>query len=42
MPALIEYPYGQGKVIAGTMFSDYGYGANQSAQDEQRPASKVV
>jgi hypothetical protein len=30
MPALIQYKYGSGTVIAGTMFSDWGYGNKKS------------
>ncbi|MFA6094072.1 MAG: hypothetical protein WC986_14125 [Elusimicrobiota bacterium] len=42
MPALIEYPYGKGKVITGGMFSDYGYGTSQMADDEKRLARDIV
>ncbi|MFA6579158.1 MAG: Ig-like domain-containing protein, partial [Elusimicrobiota bacterium] len=42
MPALIEYPYGAGRVIAGAMFSDFGYGVGQSAQDEQKLVRDIV
>lgn len=31
MPALISYPYSKGRVIAGTMFTDWAYGMNSAS-----------
>ncbi len=35
MPCLIEYPYGRGKVMASTLYSDYAYGHEQLTADER-------
>ncbi|MBN1824340.1 MAG: amidase domain-containing protein [Endomicrobiales bacterium] len=42
MPALLEYPYGSGKVIAGTMFSDWGYGHGQCSTEEGALVRDIV
>jgi sugar lactone lactonase YvrE len=34
MPALLTYPYGNGKVVATTMFSDWAYGAGGASSEE--------
>ncbi|MEW6427758.1 MAG: PKD domain-containing protein [Thermodesulfobacteriota bacterium] len=35
MPMLVEYPLGRGKVLASTLFSDYGHLSNQINDDEK-------
>ncbi|MEK7813120.1 MAG: hypothetical protein AAB296_05105, partial [Candidatus Desantisbacteria bacterium] len=34
MPCMLMYPYGKGYVIASTLFSDWGYGHNQTSNQE--------
>ncbi|MCU0798778.1 MAG: PKD domain-containing protein [Candidatus Thermoplasmatota archaeon] len=34
MPALLSYPYGNGKVVASTLFSDWAYGAGGASSEE--------
>jgi len=34
MPCMISYPYDKGYVIASTLFSDWGYGHNQTSKAE--------
>ncbi|NLG84503.1 MAG: PQQ-binding-like beta-propeller repeat protein, partial [Firmicutes bacterium] len=35
-PALISYPYGQGRVIVSTYYTDFAYGHSQLNEDERR------
>ncbi|MHB9154754.1 MAG: hypothetical protein ACYC5N_03550, partial [Endomicrobiales bacterium] len=42
MPALLEYSYGKGKVIAGTLFSDWGYSRNQCSVNESRLIADII
>ncbi len=35
MPAMLTYPFGEGRVIASTLFSDWSYGMNQASEDEK-------
>jgi hypothetical protein len=39
---LIEYAYGQGKVIVGTLYSDWGYGHGQCSSQEQSLIRDIV
>jgi len=34
MPSMITYPYGDGQVVASTVFPDWAYGMNQATSDE--------
>lgn len=35
MPAMLMYPYGKGRVVVSTLYSDWGYGHSQATADEK-------
>ncbi len=42
MPALITYSYGKGKVIVGTIYSDWAYSMNQASEEEQALIRDII
>lgn len=42
MPAMIAYPYGEGQVIASTLYPDWGYGYSQQTEAERRLVMDLI
>lgn len=42
MPAMIAYPYGEGQVIASTLYPDWGYGYGQQTEAERRLVMDLI